>query len=270
MELSYETKDSEMAAKGEDPTEHTEGSIGPVEITVASPENNNKKGLPTMVEEDLSPGRRCARLVLAFLVLAGAIGGCVAVLVVLKQNKHPEYIREDSADSTLITTEAPISTEPPIAMFCPRDVQTCLDGTFVGRDKDNNCEFFPCPELPPVEEEEEEVVEEPELQLPEGQCSEGINPREIKMCTDLTTVTRSGPNCEFAPCPTGACMLESQECADGSTVGRDPENNCEFAVCPEVVQGQCPEGINPREIKLCPDFTTVTRSGPNCEFAPCP
>lgn len=32
-------------------------------------------------------------------------------------------------------------------------------------------------------------------------CPPGINPREIKLCGDLSAVTRNGPDCKFAPCP---------------------------------------------------------------------
>jgi len=30
---------------------------------------------------------------------------------------------------------------------CTADAKLCLDGSAVGRDSNNNCEFFPCPEL---------------------------------------------------------------------------------------------------------------------------
>ncbi len=30
-------------------------------------------------------------------------------------------------------------------IFCAQDAKECPDGTFVGRDPKNNCEFEPCP-----------------------------------------------------------------------------------------------------------------------------
>lgn len=31
-------------------------------------------------------------------------------------------------------------------VFCPQDVRQCPDGSWVGRDPDNNCRFRPCPD----------------------------------------------------------------------------------------------------------------------------
>ncbi len=36
-----------------------------------------------------------------------------------------------------------------------------------------------------------------------------------------------------------ACTLDAKICPDGTAVGRDPENNCEFYPCPELVGGNC-------------------------------
>lgn len=86
---------------------------------------------------------------------------------------------------------------------------------------------------------------------------------EAKQCPDGSYVSRTGPSCEFAPCPgDGACQLDALECPDGTVVGRTGPN-CEF-VCP-------PPTACTTEAKLCPDGKTyVSRTGPSCEFAPCP
>ena len=66
--------------------------------------------------------------------------------------------------------------------------------------------------------------------------------QEAKLCPDGTAVSRTGPNCEFAPCPDQAggapapsgdvmCAADVKECADGSTVSRTPPS-CAFAPCP--------------------------------------
>jgi hypothetical protein len=96
---------------------------------------------------------------------------------------------------------------------------------------------------------------------------------EAKICPDGTAVSRSGPNCEFAPCPEvedpepKGCTMEAKICPDGTAVSRSGPN-CEFAPCPEVEDPE-PKGCT-MEAKICPDGTAVSRSGPNCEFAPCP
>jgi len=65
---------------------------------------------------------------------------------------------------------------------------------------------------------------------------------EAKLCPDGSAVVRTGPNCEFSPCPkigkqinpteSIACTMEAKLCPDGSAVGRAGPN-CEFTPCPE-------------------------------------
>ena len=68
-----------------------------------------------------------------------------------------------------------------------------------------------------------------------------------------------------------ACTEEAKLCPDGSAVGRTGPN-CEFAPCPKDTTQ--PNTTEPQactmEAKLCPDGSAVGRTGPNCEFAPCP
>lgn len=132
--------------------------------------------------------------------------------------------------------------------------------------------------------------------------------QDAKQCPDGSYVSRTGPNCQFAPCPgeegankenrpdrrRWACTKDAKMCPDGSSVGRIPPS-CEFAPCPgeggagEEVPPYNPDdpnaGTRPQpmpvpppgdqimctmEAKICPDGTGVGRTGPNCEFAPCP
>ncbi len=91
---------------------------------------------------------------------------------------------------------------------------------------------------------------------------------EAKLCPDGSYVERSGPNCEFAPCP-GAndprgCTEEARQCPDGSVVVRTGPN-CEFTPCPVNGGGACAA-----DAKQCPDGSYVSRTGPSCEFAACP
>ena len=73
-----------------------------------------------------------------------------------------------------------------------------------------------------------------------------------------------------------ACTKEAQVCPDGSTVGRTGPS-CEFAPCPgeggsETVPSPAPGGevMCTMDAKICPDGSSVGRQGPKCEFAPCP
>ena len=86
---------------------------------------------------------------------------------------------------------------------------------------------------------------------------------EAKVCADGSTVARTGPSCEFAPCPEEViCPQDAMKCPDGTEVGRSGPN-CTFE-CPSNVA--CTD-----DAMLCPDGKTyVSRNGPNCEFSPCP
>lgn len=96
--------------------------------------------------------------------------------------------------------------------------------------------------------------------------------QEPKFCPGGSPVWKSGPQCEFAPCPDVSvkkeynsqviCEGKMKVCPDGSTVwGRG--SNCEFDACP--IQTGCTI-----EEKLCSDGSVVRRSGPKCEFNSCP
>ena len=108
---------------------------------------------------------------------------------------------------------------------CTMDAKVCPDGSAVGRDGGNNCEFFPCPE-----------VSSGQLGMEPIGCTE-----EAKLCPDGSAVGRNADNnCEFDPCPDEgteepkliACTMEAKLCPDGSSVGRNHDNNCEFDPCP--------------------------------------
>jgi hypothetical protein len=103
-------------------------------------------------------------------------------------------------------------------------------------------------------------------------CSSPGNPpstgctEEAKVCPDGTAVGRTGPNCEFAPCPTNACPALGCDpyCPNGGGLKKDA-NGCDTCQCADA-----PVACT-AEAKLCPDGKTyVSRQGPNCEFAPCP
>jgi hypothetical protein len=106
-------------------------------------------------------------------------------------------------------------------MACTLDARVCSDGSTVGRNPMNACEFYACP----------------------GEAqNDGIYcPQDTKQCNNGTYVTRNPENrCQFDECPndsdeSGAvCTLEVMLCPDGTYVGRDFNNNCEFQACPGI------------------------------------
>lgn len=75
-------------------------------------------------------------------------------------------------------------------------------------------------------------------------------------------------SCSTAP---KACTMDAKVCPDGSAVGRDGDNNCEFFPCPKVSSEKPKLIACTMEAKLCPDGSSVGRNPDNnCEFDPCP
>jgi hypothetical protein len=94
---------------------------------------------------------------------------------------------------------------------------------------------------------------------------------EAMICPDGSSVGREGPSCEFVPCsgssePPVACDDDGRVCPDGSFLGREGPN-CEFPACPGSSE---PPVACDDDGRVCPDGSFVGREGPNCEFAPCP
>lgn len=84
---------------------------------------------------------------------------------------------------------------------------------------------------------------------------------EAKLCPGGTTVSRTGPNCEFTPCPNNTLpdhpgLTEEPIAIPGS--GAKDEGKIEDGV-------MCTQ-----DVKMCSDGSYVGRTGPSCAFAPCP
>ena len=78
---------------------------------------------------------------------------------------------------------------------------------------------------------------------------------EAKICPDGSGVGRTGPNCEFAPCPGEEpvfCTQDVKECSDGSYVSRVPPD-CAFEKCPIIKEDEPPESSLSNAHWLCED-----------------
>jgi hypothetical protein len=68
----------------------------------------------------------------------------------------------------------------------------------------------------------------------------------------------------------GECSRDAKVCPDGTSVGRTGPN-CEFPECPNHQPDPGPPtGVCPALAKVCPDGSSVSATGPNCEFPECP
>ena len=118
-----------------------------------------------------------------------------------------------------------------------------------------------------------------------------------KVCPDGSFVTQTGPNCEFAQCPpdSGANKpfpvgapehpKKKSGCVDQCGDGKCSEITCSSTSCPcSETQESCPSDcatdkytvpgeysvMCTKDAKVCSDGSYVSRTGPNCEFMPCP
>lgn len=113
---------------------------------------------------------------------------------------------------------------------CTKEIKFCPDGTPIGRDSENNCEFQPCPDV-------------------DIHCQS-----DVKKCGDGTYVERDiKNNCEFKPCPVDdvRCQSDVKKCGDGTYMERDPKNDCEFAPCDDESPGECPESLPLSGVDSC-------------------
>jgi hypothetical protein len=131
---------------------------------------------------------------------------------------------------------------------CTKDLRACADGSVVARDPGNKCEFRACPN--PVTTPPSQVLtccNQPDwlsCKTPSHE-QKGIQACQANGCAvcQETTVTPSGSTSSSSSSQkstgltTGPgevfCTLEVAACTDGSYVGRDPNNDCQFKTCPD-------------------------------------
>lgn len=91
--------------------------------------------------------------------------------------------------------------------------------------------------------------------------------QEARMCPNGSYVSRTGPLCEFSTCP-------RNELPAYPGISEEPfQAPTPTPVVPSTKKQTPPlkEGvICTQEVRLCPDGSFVARTGPKCEFAPCP
>lgn len=120
------------------------------------------------------------------------------------------------------------------AILCTADVKTCPDGGFVSRNPKLGCAFDPCPDLD---------CETCPFGFFDGCNNCGCGKEGIAFCTKraCSPFDLAEPRCNPEPV---ACPKDLKVCLDGSTVSRDPNNDCEFLPCPPVSCKVCPFGYN--------------------------
>ena len=114
------------------------------------------------------------------------------------------------------------------------------------------------PVIPDVEETTTTVApEEPDTDEPDEAPPPVACTMELFVCPDGSTVGRVGPDCEFPQCPEEE--VEGEEDQEEYPVEEiEPDTPPELAVACTL------------DVKICPDGTTLSREGVDCEFPECP
>ena len=98
--------------------------------------------------------KKTITIVIMIALIAGSAAGAITVFL-LADNDNDE-------ENGLATVTVNVGTnEDTDVIACPQDARQCADGSYVGR-VPPDCEFLPCPELPPVQQAENIKVYAPQ------------------------------------------------------------------------------------------------------------
>lgn len=99
-----------------------------------------------------------------------------------------------------------------------------------------------------------------------GQC-----PQEAMLCPDGNFVSRSGPYCTFTPCTSTTPSLQGNITEEPFQLPVEKTPTKE-KTAPKTAPSEPTkkEVVCPQDAKMCSDGSFVSRTGPQCAFAPCP
>lgn len=173
---------------------------------------------------------------------------------------------------------------------CTYDLNICPDGSMVSRNPNDNCNFEPCPEDGDGDDTTgESATISPITNYIEGEEDDMMAcAADVQECSDGSYVSRNpADDCNFDACPDEmevkeptidetldkddnneiGCDADAKICPDGSAVGRNGTNNCEYDPCPsidpatscEICQDGRPVGDPTKEVygKSCDDWQVM-------------
>jgi len=138
-------------------------------------------------------------------------------------------------------TPPPVIESEPATSICQEDMLECPDGTFVSRDRHDNCAFYPCPEE--CDDIQKECLDGSfRGKDPFNGCKYLPCPEDDEIFGDsLASSINSALDMKYNYEATNGeqpitqlsqtCDDDLLECSGGSYVKRDPKKNCQFQPC---------------------------------------
>lgn len=191
-----------------------------------------------------------------------------------------------------ITTQEPETTTQEVATTsgpptCPDDLQSCSDGSQVGRDLDNNCEFFSCPNSsePCCDPNSSHSCLVGARKCCNGQwiCSfnpqgtfyrcDGVTPNPAGLVCSDQDIAPGSPSKTMDPTTQDTTAIQEApattlEAQDASTTQAPPFETTAVGV--KGAPGEKEPKECPPDQRRCPDGSVVgCDPNKNCEFYPC-
>ena len=158
---------------------------------------------------------------------------------------------------------------------CRQDIMECKVGSFVSRNPDDNCNFYPCPKplsFGSLSDDDEDSLQS--LAAPVDSNNESMtisnvdNTQQSSVASSIEAAMKhqktesKKPSLAESinlvvnlPVGTQRCSSDLMECSDGSFVGQDVDNGCEWFPCPPPPSSMSAQATQTNDKKDCsPDL----------------
>jgi len=250
-EINYDATKSDDNHSTTTPEEEDDDEGGTVTVPKASPAENDWMDDSIAGLEKANKEARNRRRMLAFVVVLAwmsVMSLAIALPLVLMNNKAEHNLNELPTEKTMVDND------------CNMDVKECNDGSFVGRNQTNNCEFLDCPVDDADIITRSGSMDGPWFVVP-PEATDGC-PHELDICQDGTLVNRSGPDCAFQPCP----IPGEGATTSGSDITMDTTTSKGTEGCAEGFLSRCfCSGTQDFGNSICDVTKSFTRTALNTE-----
>lgn len=181
----------------------------------------------------------------------------------------------------------PISQSAEIEPKCAQELFQCPSHTylFVGLNPSDSCNPFRCPSGgTPISQSEDsiamaastaETASQPSVSMAQSASEAAGKATASEEASNLSVQTEESDTVSMASAVhskyddnASGCARELYTCSDGSHVGRDPDDNCQFFPCPSIEQTS--SSVCTNALQKCSDGSFVGQNpDKGCQFFPC-